>query len=273
MAQPADTHRAQLDDVAVILCDLDGVVWLSHEAIEGSVEAVDRMRADGRRVVFVTNNSAPRLADHEAALGAIGIDARGAVVSSSMAAARLIERGERVLISGGPGVAEAVQRRGAEAVRNDGNDDRRPCDAVVIGIDRSFDYQRLAWSARVVREGARLIATNGDATYPTPRGPEPGGGSLVAALEVAAGVDAVVAGKPEAPMAALIVDDVLGGAADRALMVGDRPETDGLFAARLGCPYAQVRSGVVAPGERVPPGVAVALDVADLAAVARSLIN
>ena len=89
----------------------------------------------------------------------------------------------------------------------------------------------------------------------------------------AAGVDAVVAGKPEAPMAALIVDDVLGGAADRALMVGDRPETDGLFAARLGCPYAQVRSGVVAPGERVPPGVAVALDVADLAAVARSLIN
>lgn len=253
------------------MCDLDGVVWLSHEAIAGSVEAVSQMRAAGCRVVFVTNNSAPRVADHEAALGALGIDAIGAVISSSMAAARLVNPHERVLISGGPGIVEAVQRRGSEAVQNDGRDDRKPCDAVVIGLDRSFDYQRLAWSARVVREGARLIATNGDATYPTPRGPEPGGGPLVAALEVAAGVDAVVAGKPEAPMAALIVDDVLGGVAERALMVGDRPETDGLFAARLGCRYAQVRSGVLPSGQRVPADVAVALDVADLAAVARSL--
>ncbi|MEO1058486.1 MAG: HAD hydrolase-like protein, partial [Actinomycetota bacterium] len=229
----------------------------------------------GRRVVFVTNNSAPTIERHEAALAAIGVDARGDVVSSSMAAARLVEPGQRVLVSGGPGIAEAVERRGATAVPNDGDDDGRHCDAVVVGIDRGFDYKRLAWSSRVVRDGGCLIATNGDATYPTPRGPEPGGGALVAAVERASGVDAVVAGKPESTMAELIVDELLApaGVDIRAVvMVGDRPETDGLFAARLGCRYAQVRTGVLLPGQRVPSGVTAAFDVADLAAVAAALV-
>ena len=55
------------------------------------------------------------------------------------------------------------------------------------------------------------------------------------------------------------------------VMVGDRPETDGLFARTLGCPYALVRSGVVAPGADVADDIPVALDVADLSAVARVL--
>ncbi|MEM9517073.1 MAG: HAD-IIA family hydrolase [Actinomycetota bacterium] len=265
---------ATVTDVEVVLCDLDGVVWLAHRAIPGSVEAITSMRAAGRRVVFVTNNSAPTIEQHEAALAAIGVEARGDVVSSSMAAARLVESGQRVLVSGGPGIAEAVEQRGATAVRNDGNDDGRHCDAVVVGIDRTFDYGRLAWSSRVVRDGGRLIATNGDATYPTPSGPEPGGGALVAAVERASGVDAVVAGKPEATMAELIIAELLnpsGVAIDSVVMVGDRPDTDGKFASRLGCRYAQVRSGVLAAGEPLPSGVSPAIDVADLSAVAAAL--
>ncbi len=268
--------EAAITDIDVVLCDLDGVVWLAHRPIPGSVEAIAALRAAGRRVVFVTNNSAPTVAEHEAALAAIGIEARGDVVSSSMAAARLIERGQRTLVSGGPGIAEAVEQRGATAVSNDGHDDGLHCDAVVVGIDRNFDYQRLAWSSRVVREGARLIATNGDATYPTPRGPEPGGGALVAAVETASGVDALVAGKPESTMAELIVAELLapeGIDADAVVMVGDRPETDGLFAARLGCRYAQVRSGVLPTDQPLPSEVTAAFDVADLAAVAAAVLR
>ena len=47
-----------------------------------------------------------------------------------------------------------------------------------------------------VRRGARLIATNDDATYPTPDGPIPGGGAIVAAVSTAAGVAPTIAGKP-----------------------------------------------------------------------------
>ncbi len=258
-----------------VLCDLDGVVWLRHVPIPGSVEAIERLRTSGRRVLFVTNNSAPTIAEHEAALAKIGIDARGDVVSSSMAAATLIDRQWRVLITGGLGAAEAVAARGATVVANDGEDDGQPADAVVVGLDRRFDYPRLAWAARVVRGGAQLIGTNSDATYPTPAGAQPGGGSLLAAVSTAGGAaEPVIGGKPHQPMADLIRSIVApdgGFDGETVMMVGDRPETDGLFAARLGCGYAQVRSGVLPAGAQLPDGMRADLDVADLAAVAAEL--
>ena len=102
-----------------MLCDLDGVVWLAHRPIPGAVDAIARLRAAGCRVLFVTNNSAPTLAEHEAALAAIGVDASGAVLSSPMAAARLVQPGTAVLVAGGPGITEALTRRGATPVAND----------------------------------------------------------------------------------------------------------------------------------------------------------
>jgi ribonucleotide monophosphatase NagD (HAD superfamily) len=37
------------------------------------------------------------------------------------------------------------------------------------------------------------------------------------------------------------------------LMVGDRPETDGLFAERLACRFALVETGVTPPGSGTHP--------------------
>ena len=105
-----------------MLCDLDGVVWLAHEPIPGAVAAIAAIRASGRSVKFVTNNSAATRAEHEGALASIGIEATGDVISSSMAAAFLVEPGERVLVTGGPGVSEALAARGANVVANIGDD-------------------------------------------------------------------------------------------------------------------------------------------------------
>ena len=98
--------------------------------------------------------------------------------------------------------------------------------------------------------GARFVATNADATYPGEHRVLPGAGSLVAAIATASGRTPEVAGKPEAPTAAL-VRARLG--AD-GIMVGDRPSTDGLLATRLGWPFAMVLSGIGGhdPTEPVP---------------------
>jgi 4-nitrophenyl phosphatase len=90
--------------------------------------------------------------------------------------------------------------------------------------------------------GARLIGTNDDPTYPTPDGPIPGGGSLLAAVAVAGGAEAVVAGKPHQPVAELIEERF--GYVDT--LVGDRPSTDGKLAQRLGARFILVFSGVTA---------------------------
>ncbi len=88
---------------------------------------------------------------------------------------------------------------------------------------------------------------------------------------VAAGVVPIVAGKPHGPMAELIKATVGDTAAKQAVMVGDRPETDGLMAATLGCRYAHVESGVTAPGTAVSPTPD--LVAANLAGVAKVLID
>ena len=264
--------------VDTVLCDLDGVVWLAHRPIPGSVEAIAALGRSGRRVLFVTNNSFAPMADHESALAGIGIPAEGDVVSSSMAAARLVEPGERVLVAGGPGVAEALRRRDVDVVANIGQPVEGAFDAVVVGLHRDFDYDRLAVAAEVVRRGARLIGTNSDSTYPTPNGLLPGGGALLAAIAAASGVTPVVAGKPEQPMADL-VSSMVGTAGvpnpSRLLMIGDRLDTDGRFARRLGCRFALVRSGVTSTA--VPPpdegDLTVDVDGADLFEVTGRLVH
>jgi HAD superfamily hydrolase (TIGR01450 family) len=230
-----------------VLCGLDGVVWLSRVPISGAVHAVGDLRAAGHRVLFVTNNSAPLLADHELALAAVGIDGTGDVLTSAQAAALLVQPGERVLVAAGTGVVEALQSRGAEVVVNDRDDVPLDVDAVVVGLHRWFDYDGLRRATTAVRRGARLLAANDDATYPTPDGLIPGGGAILAAVERATGVHAEIAGKPYPPMAALVravlgVEDSVA-----AVMVGDRPDTDGRFARTLGCRFAMVLSGVVSP--------------------------
>ena len=94
--------------------DLDGVIWLAHQPIAGSVEAVQALDGAGEDVVFVTNFSALTKSDAESKLGAIGIDATDRVITSAMAGASLVGPGERVLVCAGDGVWEAVEARGAE---------------------------------------------------------------------------------------------------------------------------------------------------------------
>ena len=237
-----------MPSAAPILCDLDGVVWLMHQPIAGSVNAIQLLKNAGHRVLFVTNNSYSVISDQENALAKIGIDAYNDVVTSSQAAGALLRKGERVLLGGGPGAVEAVKNAGAVlAGRSDDQTDSeidQEVDTVMVGFHPSFDYRGLTRLSQAVRNGARLIATNDDATYPTPRGLIPGGGSILASVVAASGVEPIIAGKPHQPMTDL-VRQVLGVTdLSDAWMVGDRPSTDGLFAQTVGCKFAQVLTGI-----------------------------
>lgn len=238
--------------------DLDGVVWLAGRGIAGSAGAVEQLRASGQRVVFLTNNSGPTVAAHVAALGAVGIECDPAdLATSAQAAASLLEPGCRAAVIGDEGAHEALRARGVVVVGPlDGPD------AVVVGRMVELDYWTLAAAATAVREGARFIATNTDATFPagnsggprsTPSGPGPsapsaggrqgllpGAGALVAFVATASRHQPEVAGKPHGPMVALV--RARYGAL--SMVAGDRPDTDGLFAKQVGARFGLVLSGV-----------------------------
>ncbi|MGD0084110.1 MAG: HAD-IIA family hydrolase [Acidimicrobiales bacterium] len=245
------------------ILDCDGVIWLADDPIPGAADAVRRLRAGGTRVVFLTNNSYPTRAEHLAKLERMAMASDPSdLITSSMAAAALLEPGERALMLGGPGIREALEARGVEAVEPGSVQGEEGFDAVVVGFDLGFDFSRLAAAATALRAGARLIATNDDATFPTSSGLLPGAGSFVAAVATAGGATAEVAGKPFGP----VVDLVRRTLGPVEVVVGDRPSTDGKLAERLGAKFALVLTGVTLRGHApVEPEPAVEAD--DLAAV------
>ncbi|HET9077491.1 MAG TPA: HAD-IIA family hydrolase [Acidimicrobiales bacterium] len=238
--------------------DLDGVVWLAGRPIPGAAEAVDRLRRSGAGVAFVTNNSGPTVPEYVQRLTGAGLQVDpGELATSSQAAASLVEPGCRVAYIGGAGLREALEQRGAEIVGMGSSPE-----AVVVGRSLELDFTELAGAARAIRSGARFVATNTDATFPTPDGPEPGAGALIAYLQVGSGCQAEVAGKPEKAMAELV--RARYGQPD--MVVGDRAETDGAFARRMGAPFALVLTGVTRRSDLpIDPAPAVVGD--DLAAV------
>lgn len=213
-------------------------MWLSETVIPGVPEAVTRLRDAGHTILFLTNNSSRCVGDLLEKFEGMGIGVEAdEIVTSAQAAATMLEPGSTALLCAGEGVREALEARGVKTV------DSGPADAVVVGFHKEFDYDRLNAAYQAVRGGARLIGTNDDTTYPTPEGPIPGGGALLASVAAAAGVEPEVAGKPYQPMADAVLARI-GGAADEGVVVGDRPDTDGLIAKRLGLPFGLVFTGV-----------------------------
>ena len=245
--------------------DLDGVVWLTGQPIAGVDEAVARLRGAGVRVLFATNNSAPTRAQLHKQLGHCGITADDAdVLGSADVAAGMLAPGTSALVIAEDGVIEALGHRGVTVVP------RGPADAVVVGLTRAFTYDTVAEAATTVRNGARLIGTNSDATYPTPAGLVPGAGSILAAVATASGATPEIAGKPHPPTADAIRALVADG--ELRAMVGDRPDTDGALAAQLGIPFALVLSGVTRRGD-VPQNAGAAAVAPDLRVLVRQAID
>lgn len=239
----AASNRGDLRAARAFLFDMDGVLYRGNQPLPGAREILDHLRARGVAHLFLTNN-ASRTPDQVAAkLQSMGMNATAAQIltSSEIAVAdvaRTAQPSDRVFVVGGAGIRAAMALAGLTIA-----DRWTEATIVIVGLDRGCTYERLAQAGLAVQRGARFIATNGDRSYPTERGLEPGAGALLAVIEATTGVRPQSYGKPEPAMfdAALAR---LGIAAAQCVMVGDRHETDIVGGARAGCITVAVASGV-----------------------------
>lgn len=245
-----------------IVCDLDGVVYLADAGVPGAGAALLELERRGYRLLFATN--AP-IRTPEGVAGHIGAvagypAAASQVVTSAMAAAEVLSREDApLLVVGEAGLGDTLRRHGFPLTQ-----DPRKAGAVVVGLDRRLTYEHLRAATTALLRGARFVASNRDATYPTESGPWPGGGAIVAALEAATGRTAEVVGKPFPPMRAALRRRLAPGP---TWVVGDRPETDLALGRAEGWTTVLVLTGVVEDPSLVPAGLRPDLVLPSLAAL------
>ncbi|MEO3780078.1 HAD-IIA family hydrolase [Micromonospora sp. B11E3] len=271
-----DAGGRLVDGYSLVVFDLDGVLYLIDQPIPGAAEAVGRLHAEGRPVAYATNNASRRSSEVADLLTGMGVPARPEeVLTSAAASAELLRErlpaGAAVLVVG----AEALRAEiAAVGLRPVSRADESPA-AVVQGYGPQVGWVDLAEACLAVRAGALWIATNTDRTLPSGRGPLPGNGSLVAALRTALDREPdVVVGKPEP---ALFGTAARRAGQGRALVVGDRLDTDIEGASRAGLDSLLVLTGVsgvpdllAAPPQRRPTYVSFDLaGLFDPAAVVR----
>jgi NagD protein len=221
------------------LIDMDGVLYRGNELIPGADRFVRLLREQGLPFLFLTNNSQRTRRDVVAKLARMGVEVEEShIFTCAMATARFLaqhkKRGTAFVIGEG-GLLTALHQNGYAIV------DQDP-DYVVVGEGRTFNLELVEAAVRMIRGGAKLIATNLDPNCPTPTGLRPGCGALVALLEVATGVRAFSVGKPS-PVIMRAARKELGLTTDETTIIGDTMETDVLGGVQLGFHTILVLSG------------------------------
>jgi HAD superfamily hydrolase (TIGR01458 family) len=236
--------RIDCASMACILLDVDGVLHVSGEAIQGAQDAIARLRDVGHALRFVTNNSTRPRAQLTEELNRLGFDLTEDELQTPAGAAARELKGKRVFALVMSGVVPDLEGlelvgEGAEAVLVGGCDE-------TVEPNQVFRYMNLARAFAEIQLGAELFCLHKNRWWQTSRGPLLDAGAFVAGLEYATGVEAVVLGKPSPAYFAAALD-ALGAEPERTWLVGDDPESDIRGAQLFGMHTALVRTGKFRP--------------------------
>lgn len=266
-AQPqraTDADKLNLiNKVDCFIFDCDGVIWRGDSVIDGVPETLDMLRALGKKLIFVTNNSTKSRAGYLGKFTSLGLNVGAEeIYSSSYAAAAYLESinfNKKVYVIGETGILEELDLKGIQYMGGPEDADKKvklakgeymehdhDVGAVVVGFDRNINYYKIQYATLCIRENpdCLFIATNTDAvTHLTDAQEWAGNGSMVGAIKGSTKKEPIVVGKPSYFMLDNIATQ-FGLNKDQICMVGDRLDTDILFGKNGGLTTTLVLSGV-----------------------------
>jgi 4-nitrophenyl phosphatase len=265
--------RQRLRGARAFVFDMDGVLYRGDAALPGVNDLLNALAIRDRSFMLATNNSMATPAEYVRKLAKMGIEVpEESILTSAMATRDYLREtlppGAGVFVIGMPSLREQLFLDSDFQPVQYG--EQAP-DAVVVGLDKTFTYEKLAMANEAIRAGARFVATNADATLPTEAGLVPGCGSLVAAVATASGQVPTVIGKPE-PLILEMALERLGAEPDESVMIGDRLDTDIVAGVRAGMLTVLVLTGVSTREEIASSPVLPDLVFTDLPAVLEALV-
>ncbi len=221
------------------LFDGDGVLYIDGFVQEGASELISNLKVNQMDYALVSNNSTKTIDQYLEMLKSMKLPFEKETIFTSAYVSTKFLRGKSVYIVGETGIFDACTKAGFR-IANDTS--LESVDNVLVGMDRFFDYQKMTEAMKYIMAGAFFVGTNPDVNFPTNDGFTPGAGTMIVALETASErkVDVIV-GKPNRFM----FEEALGSTPQKkAVMVGDRFETDILGAHSFGLDTILIRTGI-----------------------------
>jgi 4-nitrophenyl phosphatase len=250
-----------LQPIQHLIVDMDGVLWRGDQPMPALGAFFSFLKEQEVSFTLATNNSSRTPEQYVTKLARFGIDVpvETILTSALVSAAYLADvapSGSRVYAIGEEGIQRALAERGFVL-------DDEQAEYVIVGWDRDLTWDKLATASLLIHDGAGFLGTNPDVTYPTERGPVPGNGALLAAVEASTGVKPVVIGKPEPWM----YEEALrrmDATPETTAMIGDRLDTDIAGASRAGLSTVLVLSGIATEEDIVTSSIRPDLVCADI---------
>jgi NagD protein len=222
----AKSKYADLDQVRekrAFICDIDGVItWHGDLVLPGARRFVDWLKREGKQFLFLTNSSTRSLRELNRKLEHLGMQAEESnFYTSALATASFLATqhpGGSAYVIGEAELINALYDAGYSM--NETNPDY-----VVVGMTRSYSFEKIEKAVNLVRRGAKLIGTNPDVIDPAEGGVSPGTGALILPIEMATGRKAYTVGKPNPVMMRHALKRI-GCSSEETVIIGDRMDTD-----------------------------------------------
>lgn len=215
-----------LKEKSVYLLDMDGTIYLGDELIDGAKEFLAKLKEEGKRYIFLTNNSSKSKDIYVEKLNKLGIEASEEEVFTSGEATTMYlksqKQGARVYLLGTKALEEEFKKAGFILEPNRNKD----IDYVVLGFDTTLTYEKLWGACEYISEGVEYIATHPDFNCPLANDKfMPDAGAMAAFIEASTGRTPKVIGKPNKEIIESIASKYSLDKEDM-VMVGDRLYTD-----------------------------------------------
>ncbi|MBR6633488.1 MAG: HAD-IIA family hydrolase [Clostridia bacterium] len=213
-----------LKEKKLFVMDMDGTIYLGEKIIKGAPEFIQRVRDNGAKVMFFTNNASKNPDLYIDKLTRLGFKAyRDEIVTSGDVTVGFLNKhrkGKSVYLVGTPALHETFEKAGIKPVK-----EGEPADIVVVSFDTTVTYAKLENACTLIRNGSEFLSTHPDINCPTEDGFIPDSGAICALVTLSTGVEPRYFGKPYAETAEYI-EDLSGIARKDTVIIGDRLYTD-----------------------------------------------
>lgn len=249
------------DELKVFFFDLDGCIYHGDVLQPGAGELLNRLRADGKQICFITNNSTQTAAGIGKKLNAMGLHAKAEEILPATDYVGPYVKQEygivKIKVYGSEELRTSIMQCGHRMLSID---DPEPADVVILGRDIEFTYRKLQSISLAFSSGAKIIAANPDYHHPGSAGERvPETGALAVSVEALTSEKVEYIGKPakhffEYGMSRYRCQS------HECVMIGDNLDTDiaGGVSAGMHTVWLNAEDGQEFPGKSIKPDIRVA---------------